>query len=289
MVTMSANAAFGADGDAAVRNVAGHAEVDVDTDAENVLDASSAAADRGLIDHGAANEERYAGIRPTLDEVRELTKTGKYRRIPVMRELLADRLTTIEAMRRVRATSNHCFLLESAEADQRMGRYSFLGFAPKLELTCKTGDLVIKRVAAAGSQAEDVVVEHRHVDHPSDAIRKVLAQYSSPRIEGFPPFSGGLVGYFSFGYLAYAEPSLRQETNDPTALPDVDLMLFDQLISFDSYRQRLQLIAGVDANDVDASYERAVGQIEAMQRILDQGERYDFKPLELGRRTCVDA
>ncbi|WEV46962.1 anthranilate synthase component I family protein [Bifidobacterium sp. ESL0690] len=235
----------------------------------------------GAVVRGAADESRYVGIRPTLDEVRELAKSGKYRRIPVMRELLADRLTTIEAMRRVRAASNHCFLLESAEADQRMGRYSFLGFAPTLELTCKAGNLTIKRVAPAGSNADDVVVEHKHVDHPSEAIRKVLAQYSSPRLEGFPPFAGGLVGYFSFGYLAYAEPTLRQETRDPKALPDVDLMLFDQLISFDSYRQRLQLIAGVDTSDVDASYERAVAQIEQMQEILDHGKRYDFKPLEL--------
>ncbi|MCO6559353.1 MAG: hypothetical protein J6575_08160 [Bifidobacterium sp.] len=59
------------------------------------------------------------------------------------------------------------------------------------------------------------------------------------------------------------------------------LMLFDQLISFDSYRQRLQLIAGVDTNDVDASYERAVNQIEEMQAILENGKRYDFRPLQL--------
>ncbi|WEV65662.1 anthranilate synthase component I family protein [Bifidobacterium sp. ESL0764] len=248
----------------------------------NVSAGTGAGSNGGAAVRGAAGDEsRYAGIRPTLDEVRELAGTGKYHRIPVMRELLADRLTTIEAMRRVRAASNHCFLLESAEADQRMGRYSFLGFAPTLELTCKAGDLRIKRVAPAGTSDDDVVIEHRHVDHPSDAIRKVLAQYASPRLEGFPPFAGGLVGYFSFGYFAYAEPTLRQETRDPKALPDVDLMLFDQLISFDSYRQRLQLIAGVDTSDVDASYERAVSQIEGMQQILENGQRYDFKPLEL--------
>lgn len=220
-------------------------------------------------------------IRPSIEEVRALAKTGVYRRIPVMRELLADRLTTIEAMRRVRAVSNHCFLFESAEADQRLGRYSFLGFAPQLELTCKGGDLTVKKVAPSDSFMSDLVLEHRQVEHPGDAIREVLAQYSSPHLEGFPPFSGGLVGYFSFDYLAYAEPVLKRAAHDQADMPDVDLMLFDQLVAFDSYRQRLELIAGVDVDDVDASYERAVRRIDEMQRTLEAERRYEFKPLNL--------
>lgn len=220
-------------------------------------------------------------IRPSIEEVRELAKTGAYRRIPVMRELLADHLTTIEAMRRVRAVSNHCFLFESAEAGQRLGRYSFLGFAPQLELTCKDSELTVKQVASAGHGTQDTVVERSHVDHPKEAIRDVLTRYCSPSLEGFPPFAGGLVGYFSFEYLAYAEPVLKRAAQGRANMPDVDLMLFDQLISFDSYRQRLQLIAGVDVDDVDASYERAVHRIDEMQCILEDGRRYEFRPLNL--------
>ena len=72
-------------------------------------------------------------LQPTLEEVRALAAQPSIRRVPVKRELFADRITTIEAMRALRAASNHCFLLESAEADQRWGRYSFLGFNPTLD------------------------------------------------------------------------------------------------------------------------------------------------------------
>ena len=51
---------------------------------------------------------------PTLEEVKKLAEQGEYRRIPVCRELYADRYTPVEVMRTLRAASRHCFLLESA-------------------------------------------------------------------------------------------------------------------------------------------------------------------------------
>lgn len=75
-------------------------------------------------------------MEPTLDRVHAIAAEASYRRIPVKRELYADVITPIEAMRALRAASEHCFLLESAEADERWGRYTFLGLQPTLELTC---------------------------------------------------------------------------------------------------------------------------------------------------------
>ena len=80
---------------------------------------------------------------PTLEQVRTIAASGDYRRIPVSREVLADRFTPVEVMRTLRAASRHCFLLESAEDNQRWGRYSFLGCSPTLELTCADGLLRI--------------------------------------------------------------------------------------------------------------------------------------------------
>ena len=76
---------------------------------------------------------------PSLEEVRRIAASGDYRRVPVKRELLADDFTTIGVLRALRATSAHVFLLESAEPGQHAGRYSFLGFAPSMELSkiCK--------------------------------------------------------------------------------------------------------------------------------------------------------
>lgn len=74
-----------------------------------------------------------------LEEVKKIVSTGDYKRIPIYRELYADRFTPIEVMRTLRAASRHCYLLESAEKNDQWGRYSFLGYAPSLELTCTDG------------------------------------------------------------------------------------------------------------------------------------------------------
>ena len=227
-------------------------------------------------------------VSPTLDEVRKLAASGAYRRIPVMCELLADRFTTIEAMRRVRAVSSHCFLFESAEADQRLGRYSFLGFNPSVEVTCVNGELTVTHDVEGPSPR----VERRHVEHPGDAVRELLAAHRSPRLAGMPPFAGGLVGYFSYDYLKYAEPTLRRDDLVRGDFLDMDLMLFDRLVAFDSYRQRVQLIAGVGVGDaagveadaaarLEQAYAHAVGELEEMRRVLEEGERHEFAPLAL--------
>ena len=65
---------------------------------------------------------------PSLEEVKRIALQGAYRRIPVCRELYADRFTPVEVMRTLRAASKHCYLLESAENDQKWGRYSMLGY-----------------------------------------------------------------------------------------------------------------------------------------------------------------
>lgn len=68
-------------------------------------------------------------IRPTLQEAQALAASGDYRLIPVSRELYADGHTPIDALRRLKAVSRHCYMLESAEKDKRWGRYTFLGYA----------------------------------------------------------------------------------------------------------------------------------------------------------------
>ena len=128
---------------------------------------------------------------PELEEVKRLAKSGEYKRIPVCRELYADRFTPVEVMRTLRAAGRHCFLLESAENNQRWGRYSFLGYEPELELTCTDGVLRVREAAGDGEVRE----RKEKTEHPGAAIRSVLRERKSPKIKGMPPFCGGLVGY----------------------------------------------------------------------------------------------
>lgn len=219
---------------------------------------------------------------PTLEAVRDLAATGSYRRIPLKRDILADRITTIEAYRALSAYNDHCFILESAEPDRHSGRYSFIGFDPSIELTCTDGHLRI----VYDVEGAHPLIEEREVDHPGDAIRAVIADNASPELEGFPPLSGGLVGFFSYDYLKYAEPTLRGASDDDDFC-DVDLMAFDQLVVFDSYLNLISIIAGVKvpatdgAFDIEASYAQAVAAIDRIEAILAGTVRKSFDPLQL--------
>lgn len=214
---------------------------------------------------------------PSLEEVRKLSDQGIYKRIPVCREIMADRFTTIEVMRTLRAASHHCFMLESAENNQPWSRYSFLGYDPTLELTCLNGRLRIRK----GDENEEPEETIEIVDHPGDAIRKILAEYKSPKLEGLPPFTGGLVGYFSYDYIKYAEPTLKLTNVENADFNDVDLMLFDKLIIFDAFKQKIILLCGVSTSNPEASYKEAEEKLDDMARLLSSGAKAAFKPLEL--------
>lgn len=216
---------------------------------------------------------------PSLKEIKEIIKTGNWKRIPVCREILADCFTPVEVVRILRAASRRCFLLESAEDSGNRGQYSFLGYEPSLEITCTEGLLMIRKTGADGDG--DVPVKCVRVSHPADEIRRILAAYKSPQVKNLPPFTGGLVGYFSYDYLCYAEPKLREKPMPEEDFRDVDLMLFDKVIVFDHFRQTLMLIAGVDPASPESSYRRAEEETAEMLNLLRSGARAAFRPLRL--------
>lgn len=80
-------------------------------------------------------------IMPNLEEVKKIAADGLYNVLPVSCELLSDFTTPIETMRILKNVSTHCYMLESAAADEKWGRYTFLGFDPKMEITCIDGEM----------------------------------------------------------------------------------------------------------------------------------------------------
>ena len=160
---------------------------------------------------------------PEISEVRRLAAEGKWDVLPLSCEILSDFITPIETMRILLNASEHCYMLESAQADETWGRYTFLGFDPKQEISIKDGELHVDG-------------EVLHTMDPSGYVRELLSHYKSPRFSYLPAFTGGLVGYFSFDYLGYSESSARVLTEDSDAFKDMDLMLFDKVIAFDNVR-----------------------------------------------------
>lgn len=214
---------------------------------------------------------------PTLENVKKLAAAGEYKRIPICRELYSDCYTPVEVMRILRKASRHCYLLESASQTEVWGRYSFLGYDPSMEITCTDGDMRIRKTGTDGKDEE----KELHVTHPGDTLREILKNHKSPVMENMPPFTGGLVGYFSYDYIKYAEPKLKLENKEQQDFRDMDLMLFDRVIAFDHYKQKILLIAGVMTDDLEASYGEAGRALDEMAELIKNGEKAIFPALEL--------
>ena len=212
---------------------------------------------------------------PTLEEIKKMAQSGEYKRIPVCRELYADRYTPVEVMRTLRRASRHCYLLESASQTEVWGRYSFLGYEPEMEITCTDG---IMRIRYTGGQKEEIT---KKVVHPGDTLREIIQEYKSPVMEDMPPFTGGLVGYFSYDYIKYSEPKLKLGEHEDPDFRDMDLMLFDQVIAFDHYRQKVLLITGVLLDQLEESYRKAEEKLEEMAELIRNGEKEQFASLKL--------
>ena len=208
-------------------------------------------------------------VRPGLDDVLKEAENGVYRVMPISCEILSDFITPIEAMRILKNVSAHCYLLESAQQGEKWGRYTFLGCDPKMSITCVDGKLT----------ASHMEIETRN---PSAVLRQILADYKSPRPDYLPPFTGGLVGYFSYDYLFYSEPTAHRTTEDSEGFRDMDLMLFDKVIAFDHMKQKIILIANMRLSDGETGYNRAVLELRHMADLLRHGVR---APVPHGRLT----
>ena len=202
---------------------------------------------------------------PSLETVKSLA--GDYDIVPVSCEILADFTTPIEVMRILKSVSTHCYMLESAMANEKWGRYTFLGYEPRLEITCQKGRM----------QIGDLTVQ---TEDPSSYLRQILSGYRSPKIPSLPPFTGGIVCYFSYDYLGYSEPAVRREVEDEDDFKDVDVMLFDKVIAFDHVKQKIILIVNISLKNPEIEYNRAALELSQMAELLKKGVK---KPEEKGR------
>ena len=204
-------------------------------------------------------------IFPSLDRVKAIAPG--YDIVPVYMEILSDVRTPISVLKALKQVSSHTYLLESADNSNHWGRYSFLGYDPKIELFCKNHKMTIKDGTTRTFECSDPAVE----------IRNILSQYKSPRLEELPTFTGGFVGYFACEYIRYIEPTLDFPTpdDDPAMVNDVDLMLFDKVIAFDHYKNKIYLIANISTNDLERNYNKAELELKALADLVVNGKEAD--------------
>ena len=201
-------------------------------------------------------------IKPSQEEAIAIANTGKYRVLPVSCEILSDFITPIETIKILKNVSTHCYMLESVAENEKWGRYTFLGFDPKLEITCINGEMKVGNIKF-------------RTQNPSENIRQILSEYKSPRFDYLPSFTGGLVGYFSYDYLSYSEPTVLRDTVDNEEFKDVDLMLFDKVIAFDNYSQKIILMVNMQLDEPETGYNKAVMELKNLARLIRTGEKKD--------------
>ncbi len=162
-------------------------------------------------------------------------------------------------------------MLESLENPEQWGRYTFLGYDPRLELTCTNGQLKVDAGTKISMETKD----------PGQLIKQIIEENKSPRFDYLPPFTGGLVGYFSYDYIKYSEPTLKLDAEDQEGFKDVDLMLFDKVIAFDNLKQKIILIVNIKTQQLETNYKKGVLELEQMTKLIQETVGSDSYPAEV--------
>jgi anthranilate synthase component 1 len=198
-------------------------------------------------------------VQPSRKEFLALAK--EHTLVPVCRTLTADLETPVGAFLRAAWPEQECFMLESVENGEQVGRYTFIGIAP------------FKRIVARGR--EITITEGRQVVQIEDDIfavlRRALAGHKPARLPGLPPFTAGAVGFFAYDAVRQIE-KLPEHAKDELGVPDACLLFFDEVLAFDHVRKEIWLVVTADVTrhkPADA-YERAVERLAKLEKRLAQ-------------------
>ncbi len=197
---------------------------------------------------------------PNLQEVKQILNTDNYQTIPLTRRIPLQKSVS-QLYRTLKNISRNVFVLESCEDAKNFGRYSFLGFDPTLELVCKDG--CVKISSGTVSTFEST--------HPHTFIRKIITENRSPKLEGLPSFTGGLVGYFSYDFIKYSVSKLNLDASDEEGFNDVDLMLFTKIIAIDNQTGEAILIVNIKTDDIDTNYNKGLLELDSLERLITTG------------------
>ncbi len=207
-------------------------------------------------------------IKPSYEKVLEFAK--EYKTVPLSAEIDAA-VKPVNVLKKLKKISSHCYMLESCEDAHNWGRYTFLGYDPKAEVSCKDYNVTV-------ADADGVM---KYNENPRGFVEKLLSEHKSPRLDYLPTFTGGLVGYFGYDYIKYSEPALKLNAKDDGNFKDVDLMLFDKVIAFDNKENKIILICNMQTDNVSQNYSSAVKELEIMKNILFNGEEADIEKPQL--------
>jgi len=194
-------------------------------------------------------------------EFKSLAAQG-YNRIPLIAEAFADLetpLTLYLKLAQPQYTGRNTFLLESVVGGERFGRYSFIGLpASTLMRSYGTKTEVVK----------DGKVVETHEGNPLEFIDQFQSRYRVAVRPGMPRFCGGLAGYFGYDTVRNIEKRLAHTTpKDDLGLPDIQLLVTEELAVIDNLSGKLYLIVYADPAQPEA-YSKARQRLKDLRGML---------------------
>ena len=200
------------------------------------------------------------------EEFLALAKEG-FNRIPLVKEVLADLETPLSLyIKLTQAFGNkNTYLLESVLGGERFGRFSFVGLPAKTILrTAGTPAEPLTEIVTDGK-----VVESNR-DNPLDFVDAYFKRFKVALQPGLPRFCGGLAGYFGYDTVRYIEARLaKHQLPDELGVPDIQLMLTEELAVIDNVAGRIYLIVYADPSHAD-SFERAQARLKELLASLSK-------------------
>lgn len=213
-----------------------------------------------------------------FEKFKELSES--YNVVPVYEKITADMLTPVLAYLKLRDKNQFCFLLESVEGIGRIARYSFIGKNPR-KLISTNGEII----SIQSSENVDEITGNLF-----DYLKEEISNYSHPRIEELPDFTGGLVGYIGFENISLIENSIDFDGEDELKLPDSIMGVFENIVAFDHYKHQIILIANVAAKNFaskEEAYNHGKNNINELKSELKSEPNYKSK-FHLSENTFED-
>ncbi|TAN60604.1 anthranilate synthase component I [bacterium] len=200
--------------------------------------------------------------------------SGKGNLIPVCKEISGDLETPVSAFLKLSAKSDYSYLLESVEGQEKIARFSFLAYEPMRVIVIKGKRLEIL-YRGAGGRFEDV--KFIDSEDPFQAIKEIMSAFTAVKIEGFPKFCGGLVGYIGYGMVRFFE-DVPEKNPDTPGIADSIFLLSDTLLVFDHLKHRVKIISCAYLKDkspaaILKAYNKSTRRIDEIIKALKEPAR----------------
>jgi anthranilate synthase component I len=192
--------------------------------------------------------------------------------VPVVKSVMADLLTPVSAFLAIAAKEPDAFLLESVERGEQIGRFTFLGARPYMQVRARGDEVVVQRGKVREQRNCSVI----------QVAKELLREHRPAQVPGLPPFTAGAVGYFAYDGVRQLE-NIGEHAQDDLDLPDSVWMFFDRLLAFDHLRHQIHIIATADVSRESPrrAYDRALADIAVLEKKLGNG----LRPAQLRRSS----